>query len=139
MKQTIIMDNIALDTNILVYLYDASNEKKRKISEDLLLRQPLISSQVVSEYLNVSKRLIKLPKNEIFDKCLRVFSYCIITPVVYETLTLAKLLMLKYDFQLFDSIIIASTLQTDCSVLYSEDLHLNQIIEGKLTIKNPFK
>ena len=139
MKQTIIMGNIALDTNVLVYLYDASNEKKRKISEDLLFGEPLISSQVVSEYLNVSKRLLKLPKNEVFDKCLRVFSYCVITPVVYETLALAKLLMLKYDFQLFDSIVIAGALQTECSILYSEDLHLNHIIEGKLTIKNPYK
>jgi predicted nucleic acid-binding protein len=119
-------------------LYDASNEKKRTISEGLLLQQPIISSQVVSEYLNVSRRLLKLPKQVVFDKCIGVFGYCIIAPVVYETLLLGRKLMEKYDFQLFDSIIIATALQTDCGILYSEDLQSNQLIEGKLIIKNPF-
>ena len=132
------MDNIALDTNILIYLYDSSDIKKRTISEGLLLNNPIISSQVVSEYLNVSKRLLKLPKQELLDKCLLVFGYCIITPVIFETLNLARELIRKYDFQLFDSIIISAALQSECNILYSEDLQANQLIEGRLTIRNPF-
>jgi predicted nucleic acid-binding protein len=132
------MDNIALDTNILVYLYDSSNVKKRTISEELLLLHPFISSQVVSEYLNVSKRLLKLPKQLVLEKCLSVFCHCIINPVVFETLVLAKELIGKYDFQVFDAIIVSAALQADCTILYSEDLHANQLIEGRLNIKNPF-
>jgi len=132
------MDNIALDTNILIYLYDTSNINKRTTSEGLLLKNPIISSQVVSEYLNVSKRLLKISKQNLLDKCLLVFGYCIITPVIFETLTLARELIIKYDFQMFDSIIIAAALQADCTILYSEDLQSNQLIESRLSIINPF-
>jgi len=132
------MDNIALDTNILIYLYDTSNINKRTTTEGLLVKNPIISSQVVSEYLNVSKRLLKISKQNLLDKCLLVFGYCIITPVIFETLTLARELIIKYDFQMFDSIIIAAALQADCTILYSEDLQSNQLIESRLSIINPF-
>ena len=134
----IIMSNIALDTNILVYLYDSSNNKKRTKSEELLLLHPIISSQVVSEYLNVTKRLLNLPKKIVFEKCISVFNHCIINPVVFETLLLAKKLLDKYDFQVFDSIIVSCAIQANCIILYSEDMHNNQLINGKLRIINPF-
>jgi len=46
--------------------------------------------------------------------------------------------MKKYDFQLFDSIIISSALESGCSILYSEDMNDGQIIEKTLKIENPF-
>jgi predicted nucleic acid-binding protein len=45
----------------------------------------------------------------------------------------------QYGFSFYDSLIIAAALECDCNMLYSEDLHDGQLIEGKLTIKNPFK
>jgi predicted nucleic acid-binding protein len=48
-------------------------------------------------------------------------------------------IMNKYDFQLFDSIIISSALESGCSLLYSEDMNDEQIIEKQLKIVNPFK
>ena len=44
----------------------------------------------------------------------------------------------KYKYSYYDSLIIAATLQNECSVLYSEDLQHNQKIEKTLTIINPF-
>ena len=44
----------------------------------------------------------------------------------------------KYDFQVFDGIIIAAALEADCDILYSEDMQDGQIIEDKLKIVNPF-
>jgi predicted nucleic acid-binding protein len=46
--------------------------------------------------------------------------------------------MLRYDFQFFDAIIIASALLSNCDILFSEDLQHKQLIENKLTIINPF-
>ena len=89
------MTKIALDTNILVYLYDADNQHKRTISEQQVQQQPLISSQVVSEFINVSKRLLQMPKQAVFNKCLQVFGYCSITLTNIETLQFANILMLK--------------------------------------------
>ncbi len=132
------MNKVALDTNVLVYVYDFSNEKKRHISESLLAVKPAISPQVISEFLNVTKRIQKLPKLEVLERCVRLLTFCEIIPIAARTMDKALLLVKKYDFQLFDAIIIASALEANCSILYSEDLQHNQLIENKLTIVNPF-
>ena len=76
MKPIIMTTKIALDTNILIYLYDDLDERKRNISESLILDKPMIGSQVISEFLNVTKRLLKLPKNELMDKASKLFRVC---------------------------------------------------------------
>ena len=129
---------IALDTNILVYLYEDGNVHKRKICELLIVDKPVISSQVISEFLNVTKRLLKLPKIEILEKAKILFSKCEIIAVNQQTLEQALLLINRYDFQLFDSMIVASALQAGCTILYSEDLHQNLLVENRLRIINPF-
>lgn len=132
------MNNIALDTNILMYLYDSFDERKKLISESLLVETPFVSAQVVSEFLNVTKRLQKIPKYEILLKCSKTLTFCEIIPVNHKTLESALFLIKRYDFQLFDSIIIASALAANCSILYSEDLQHKQLIDNRLTIINPF-
>jgi len=132
------INNKAIDTNILIYICDKSNRGKRPISESLLADGPLVSSQVVSEFLNTTKRLLKLSKEATLEKCLKALSPCKIIPVEKKHLNLALLLIRKYDFQLFDSIIVASALESGCSTLYSEDMQHKQVIENKLTIINPF-
>ncbi len=44
----------------------------------------------------------------------------------------------KYLYSYYDSLIIAAALDCNCTILYSEDLKHNQIIENTLTILNPF-
>jgi predicted nucleic acid-binding protein len=56
-------DKIAIDTNVLIYIFDSSDDKKRDTANEFLQATNWISSQVVSEFLNVSKRLLKLPKS----------------------------------------------------------------------------
>ena len=129
---------IALDSNILVYLYDDDNEDKRKICELLIVDKPTISSQVISEFLNVTKRLLKLPKIEILEKATKLFSKCEIKSMNQETLEKALFLINRYDFQLFDSLIVASSLQAGCTILYSEDMQHNLVVENQLRIINPF-
>ena len=138
MKPIIMTTKIALDTNILIYLYDDLDERKRNISESLILDRPIIGSQVISEFLNVTKRLLKLPKNELMDKANKLFRVCEIVSMNQMTITKAKDLIIKYDFQLFDSLIVASALQSNCTILYSEDLHHNLLVENQLRIINPF-
>jgi predicted nucleic acid-binding protein len=129
---------IALDTNVLVYLYDDDNEDKRKICELLIVDKPTISSQVISDFLNVTKRILKLPKIEILEKANKIFGKCEIIPMNQQTLEKALFLINRYDFQLFDSLIVASSLQAGCTVLYSEDMQHNLLVENQLRIINPF-
>jgi len=47
-------------------------------------------------------------------------------------------LVRKYNFQIFDALIVCSALDANCSILYSEDMQHNMKIENKLSIVNPF-
>ena len=48
-------------------------------------------------------------------------------------------LRLRHKYSYWDSLIIASALENDCSILYTEDLQHEQVIEDKLKIINPFE
>jgi predicted nucleic acid-binding protein len=63
---------------------------------------------------------------------------CTIIPVLPNTLLIAAALVKKYNFQLFDSAIVAAALENDCAIFYSEDMHHGLIVEKSLTIINPF-
>ena len=137
MKQTT-MIKIALDTNILIYCHDKTNERKRNIALDKLDLSPVISTQVISEYINVLKRIYSIPKHELLSLCLGNLEGCIIQSVRISTLKLAEHIVRYYDLQIFDSIIVASAIESGCEILYSEDMQHNMDIERRLKIANPF-
>ncbi|GBU25269.1 hypothetical protein R83H12_01912 [Fibrobacteria bacterium R8-3-H12] len=63
---------------------------------------------------------------------------CSVQPVVLSTIKSAQYLVNRYDFQIFDGIIVAAALEANCDILYSEDMQHNQTIENTLRIVNPF-
>jgi predicted nucleic acid-binding protein len=138
MKRITTNRTIALDTNILVYCHSYNEPDKQKTAIDLFALYPVISTQVLSEYLNVVKRNLNLPKDEIMDVCLQNVELCILQPVTFTTLKYARSLIDVYDFQLFDSIIVAAALESNCHILYSEDLHHGLVVDNRMTIINPF-
>ena len=129
---------IVLDTNILIYLYDSNNPEKRNIALDLLSEKPQIPAQVISEFLNTLRRLLSMTKEEILMHAANLFEECNIIPTLAVTLHCASLLTKKYQFQLFDSVIVASAIQEDCDILYSEDMQHKLLINNTLRIVNPF-
>jgi len=134
----IIMSKIALDSNILIYNHSLDCEDQRAIARDFFNENPVISSQVISEYLNVMNRNFKIQKQELIQICSLWLEKCSVQPVILSTIRLAQNLVSKYDFQIFDGIIVAAALEADCDILYSEDMQDGQIIENTLKIKNPF-
>ena len=132
------MTRISLDTNVLIYNHETDGDTKQLIADSLFDKVPVISTQVISEYLNVVKRISKMSKNDLLKICAEWLEYCQIQPVSLSTIKLAHHLVQKYDFQLFDSIIVASALEAECVILYSEDMHHGLNVEDKLTILNPF-
>ena len=138
MKQIIMTINrIAADSNILLYLHDKSDKRKRDIAKSILSDNPAISTQVISEFINVARRQLNLPKANIITYCADLLRDCEIIRVSCKTLTNAAALIEKYDFQIFDSIIVASALDANCTILYSEDMQHGLVID-RLTIVNPF-
>ena len=122
----------ALDTHVLIYLHD------REKAIELMAMNPIISGQVVSEYINVLRRLLNLPKDKLLDEVLLWLNLTRISSINLQTIQGAKLLISKYKFQLFDSMIIASALECKCETIFSEDMHHELLVEGTLRIINPF-
>jgi predicted nucleic acid-binding protein len=62
----------------------------------------------------------------------------IIAPIQNSTINLAIKLIQKYDFQLFDSFVVALAIEADCKILYTEDMQHGLLVNKKLQIINPF-
>jgi predicted nucleic acid-binding protein len=59
-------------------------------------------------------------------------------PLTIETHDAGRRIAAKYGYSVFDGLIAASALEAGCDTLYSEDLQDRQLIEGRLTVRNPF-
>jgi predicted nucleic acid-binding protein len=132
------MDKIALDTNIVIHNHSAAGNAKGLIAERLLASTPVISAQVISEYLNVMKRIIKIQKGDLLEMCADWLDACHIQPVTLTTIKSARRLVDRYDFQIFDGVIVASALEAGCNILYSDDMQNGLIVEKYLEIVNPY-
>jgi predicted nucleic acid-binding protein len=114
------------------------DDQKRLIAEQILISKPFISAQVLTEVANVCKRRFKYRKDQLLNLWGDLLTDCILTQTDVATFNKAIALSKQYDFQLFDSLIVASALNTGCSMLYSEDMQHQMVIEKSLTIVNPF-
>ena len=130
-------DKIFIDSNVLVYLVDKDISKK-EIVISLTTTKCLISTQVVAENMNVCLKKLNLPYSESVKHANKLLDKYIIKLIHPSTFKIAFHVLEKYKFSFWDSMIIASALENDCGILYSEDLQHNQLIEGKLRIINPF-
>ena len=132
-------DKFFFDTNVILYSYSLVSDHKNIVAKELISStNSIISTQVLQEMCNVLIKKFKLDKISI----LRILSELEINFSVKinyaQTINKALEIHFKYQYSYYDSLIIASALQNECSILYSEDLHHNQKIEDTLTILNPF-
>ena len=125
------------DSNVLLYLFDQDVAKKR-VATDILKGGTIIHPQVICEVANVLKRRFKLDKKSVVEAVKDMMTFCDCVPATEETLKSAFKLIDRYDFQFFDAIIVAGALESDCTILYSEDMHYNLLVEKQLRILNPF-
>ena len=130
-------DKAFLDTNVLLYLYDKDISKK-SIAKKLLQSQHTISTQVLNEFSNISLKKIKLSTNELKEILSVLINHA--TLVFFSDVTIFKAIEIKekYGFGYYDSLILSTALENNCTILYSEDMQHNQVIEDNLTIINPF-
>ncbi len=56
-------------------------------------------------------------------------------PIVFDTLRIME----RFGYNFYDSQIIAAALACGASTLYSEDLHHGQMVDGRLSIRSPFR
>jgi len=137
-------DKYFLDTNIFVYAFDSINSEKQGKANDLIKSAltnhiGCTSYQVIQEFLNVVTRKFAVPLS--IPDCEKYLN-TVLSPLseVYASTDryLQSLDILeRWQFSFYDSLIISAALQSNCKILYTEDLQHQQKIQG-LTICNPF-
>jgi len=134
-------DKAFLDTNILIYVYSVDEkEKQAKATEIIEMNRNvlLISNQVINELCNTLFKKFSKSSAEVIDVITELSSALPITEFSLQTQIEAVRLMGLYSLQFYDALIIATALEHGCHTLITEDMQNGLIVEGQLTISNPF-
>lgn len=98
-----------------------------------------VSVQVLYEFADVARRKAKMPWDEVRFAIENIKALCPEPlPITLETHEGALAIAEKYGYRIYDALIVASALEARCAILYSEDLQDGQVIDRRLTIRNPF-
>ena len=126
-----------IDSNIVLYALD-SQPLKHEMAWNLLFAKPFISLQVLNECSNVLSRKRQWQPEVIAETLDKMLKFVSVEPSDVASVRSAWRLQARYRFSYFDSLIIAVALAADCNILFSEDMQHGQVIDGRLTIINPF-
>jgi predicted nucleic acid-binding protein len=119
-------DRIFIDSNIWCYLFINDEHEKYKIAEEFISSKTnnsifVISYQVINE---VTNKLIqkKLKEDTIKENLQYMYKICTIQNFSKDIIMLAFTLREKYSLSFWDSIIVASAMNSNCNILASEDM-----------------
>lgn len=134
---------IFVDTNIIVYAYDASAGNKHLKAVEIMkylwdTGHGVVSTQVLQEFFVTATRKIPKPLDsatakEIVKDLLKWKVVNIGGELILQAIDIHN--ENKYSF--WDSAIIAAAIEGGAKTLFSEDLSDRHLIKG-MTIKNPF-
>ncbi len=131
-----------LDTNVLVYAVDASEQRKRAAALGILESEAqhlVVSAQVLEEFYWTATRKLRppLPADEAHAMVRELARAADVVAVdaslVEEAIDLAR----RTPLALWDAAIVIAAKRGGCRELLTEDLNDGQEIEGVL-VRNPF-
>lgn len=132
-----------VDTNVLLYAYDASAGARHDAARDLVSRlgrdrQGVLSVQVLQEfYVNVTREIARPLSPGLAAERIRVLGqWPIYAPTADDVVAAAELSVVA-QLSFWDAMVVRSASASGCRVLWSEDLNTGQVIAG-VKIKNPF-
>jgi predicted nucleic acid-binding protein len=125
------------DTNVVLYLL-AADAVKADRAEELIARGGRISVQVLNELVAVARRKLGMTWREVREITTQVRAVCLVAPLTVETHERGVQLAERFGLSIYDGTILASALLSGCATLYTEGLQNGQVIDGQLTVRNPF-
>lgn len=138
-------DKAFVDTNVLVYLFDADEPQKQTRAQSLLETEGVtgdlvLSTQVLQElYVTVTRKLAEpLPPERAFG-VIRGFTTAmsvlgIDAQMVLDAIALSR----QHVISLWDALIVQAALSAGCKRLLTEDLQDGWVVKG-LRVENPFR
>ena len=144
-------DSVFIDTNIFLYALTEPKDKnreqdlpKRAKSLELLTKlfnenHIVVSVQVLNELHFNMVRKFKLDDTVVFNTIQKnVFAIASVEDLTSQTYMKAFQVRHNYNISYWDSLVIASALESGCTQLYSEDMQDGLVIDRVLNIINPF-
>jgi predicted nucleic acid-binding protein len=134
-------DKVLLDTNLWVYLYSKEPYEKYQRVEQILRDRPQsiqISTQVLGELFHVLTRKKFTSEADAVAIVSSLINSFPILPIESANVLQAMEVKQKYGYTYWDSLVLATALLHNCSILYSEDMQHGQFINSTLRIVNPF-
>ena len=142
-KFTELPDIAFVDTNILVYAFDASHPQKQEIASKLILDglktdSLAFSAQVFAEFMVVMTGKIARPLTETQAAAiLRTLRRARIVDVTRDVVFTAIRLRRICPYHFWDRLILASAMAAGAGLVLSEDMRSGHHLPG-LIIRNPF-
>lgn len=131
-------DRAFFDTNVLLYTI-GQRDDRTPTAEALLAGGGVVSVQVLNELASVARRKLRMSWPDVTAALAAIKILCPSPlPLTVERHDVALRLAVRHGYHIYDALIVAAALEGECSTLYSEDLHAGQMIDGRLTIRNPF-
>jgi predicted nucleic acid-binding protein len=133
-------NNCFIDTNIWLYAFiEADDTTKSGIARTLIQESdPVVSVQVINEVCINLLRRANFTEDQIIRLIESFYEKCRVVELTESGLLIASQLRQRYSLSFWDSTIVATALNADVPVLYSEDMQHGLTIEGRLQIRNPF-
>jgi predicted nucleic acid-binding protein len=127
------------DTNVLVYSLGAKDPRGSQ-AEQLLAEGGVVSVQVLNEFTDVARRKMRMSWDDVKQALQVIQIFCPDpVPITMDTHERALIIAKRHDIRIYDALILACALATNCTTLYTEDLQDGQVIDKRLTIRNPFR
>ena len=131
-------DRPFFDTNVLLYTI-GHHDARTPTAEALLAGGGVISVQVLNELASVAHRKLRMSWQDVTDALGAIRVLCpSAMPMTVEMHEAALQLAVRHRYHIYDALIVAAALEAGCTTLYSEDLQSGHVIDGRLTIRNPF-
>lgn len=129
---------VFFDSNVLIYAFTQAAEKTEK-ARLLVAEGGIVSIHALNETASVLRRKFKTPWPHIHQIIGSILEDCPDPlPLKMETHRSALRICERYNYSVYDGLVIAAALEARCSILYSEDMQHGQTVES-LRIVNPFR
>lgn len=130
-----------VDTNVWLYALIVNDDaQKHQIAVEVVQGgNAVVSTQVINETCINLLRKANLSETQLYDLIVAFYAKYEVIATEAPVLLGASRLRAQYSLSFGDSLVVASAIESGCNVLYTEDMQDGLIVEGQLTIVNPFR
>lgn len=130
-----------IDTNIWLYAFTVGNDPEKTTQAKTLIETQnavFISTQVINEVCVNLLRKAHFSERQVQQLIESFYAKYVVVEFSTPILLKASALREQHALSFWDSLVIASALAANATVLYSEDMQDGLVVEHRLRIVNPF-